>query len=127
MKISFPRQILKIFTFRVKLSDSIFFLFWLSHIVKLIWHEKKIFLNLLLRVKYCLIHLEIIKRPKKLNNNVEIYSKQDNVAPHPKKIYLVWIRFRRKISFVTSFTISKWLKKYHYQFWIIDMLNRENV
>ena len=26
--------------------------------------------------------------------------------------YLVWIRLQLKISFVTSFTISKWLKKY---------------
>ena len=32
----FPRQSLKRFTFRVKLSDSIFFLFGLSPIVKLI-------------------------------------------------------------------------------------------
>ena len=40
------------------------------------------------------------------------YLKQDNVAPHPTQLYLVWIRFRRKISSVTSFTISKWLKKY---------------
>ena len=35
-KITFPRQSLKIFTFRVKLSDSIFFLLGHSPIVKLI-------------------------------------------------------------------------------------------
>ena len=35
-KIMFPRQSLKIFTFRVKLSDSIFFLLGHSPIVKLI-------------------------------------------------------------------------------------------
>ena len=39
----FPRKSIKIFTFRVKLSDSIFFLLGLSPIVKLIWHEKQIF------------------------------------------------------------------------------------
>ena len=38
--IIFPRQSLQIFTFRVKLSDSIFFLLGLSPIVKLISHEK---------------------------------------------------------------------------------------
>ena len=47
----FPRQRLKIFTFRVKLSDSIYFLLGLSPIVKLILHEKQIFLSLL-RGKY---------------------------------------------------------------------------
>ena len=35
-KNTFPRQSLKRFTFRVKLSDSIFFLLGLSPIVKLI-------------------------------------------------------------------------------------------
>ena len=34
--LNFPRQSLKIFTFRVKLSDSIFFSLGLSPIVKLI-------------------------------------------------------------------------------------------
>ena len=34
--ISFPRQSLKIFTFRVKFSDSIFFMLGQSPIVKLI-------------------------------------------------------------------------------------------
>ena len=72
--IYFPRQSLNIFTFRVKLSDSIFFLLSLSPIVQLIWHEKQIFLSIL-RGKYCLIHLEIEKRPKKLNYNVEILFK----------------------------------------------------
>ena len=61
---SFPRQSLKIFTFRVKLSDSICFLLGLSPIVKLIRHEKQILLSILRR-KYCLIHLEIVKKPKK--------------------------------------------------------------
>jgi hypothetical protein len=59
----FLRQSLKRFGFRVKLSDSIFFLLGLSPIVKLIWHEKQIFWSIL-RGKYCLIHLEIVKRPK---------------------------------------------------------------
>ena len=39
-KIIFPRQSLKRFTFRVKISDSIFFLLGLSPIVKFIPHEK---------------------------------------------------------------------------------------
>ena len=55
---------LKRFIFRVKLSDSIFFLLGLSPIVKLIRHENQIFLSIL-RGKYCLIHLEIVKIPKK--------------------------------------------------------------
>ena len=113
-KINFSRQSLKIFTVRVKLSDSIFFLLGLSPIVKLIWHEKQFFL-ILLRGKYCLIHLEIVKRPNKWNYNVEILFKTRYCCPHPTptQLYLVWIRFRRKISFDTSFTISKWLKKYY--------------
>ena len=32
----------------------------------------------------------------------------------PTQLSLVSIRFRRKISFVTSFTISNWLKKYYF-------------
>ena len=60
--------------YRVKLSDSIFFLLGLSPIGKLIKHEKQIFLSIFCG-KYCLIHLEIVKRPKKLNNNVEILFK----------------------------------------------------
>ena len=67
--IRFLRQSLKKNTFRVKLSDSIFFLLGLSPIVKLIWHEKQIFLSILCG-KYCLIHLEIVKRLKKGNYNV---------------------------------------------------------
>jgi hypothetical protein len=66
-----PHQSLKIFTFRVKLSDSIFFLLGLSPIFKLIWHEKQIFLSIL-RGKYYLNDLENVKRPKKRNYNVEI-------------------------------------------------------
>ena len=62
--IKFPRHSLKRFTFRVKLSDSIFFLLGLSPIVKLIS-----------RGKYCLIHLEIVKIPKKGNYNAEILFK----------------------------------------------------
>ena len=69
-----PRQSLKRFAFRVKLSNSIFFLLGLSPIVKLIWHEKQIFLSIVCG-KYCLIHLEIVKRPKKWNYNVEILFK----------------------------------------------------
>ena len=42
------------------------------------------------------------------------YLKQDNVAPTPTQHYLVWIRLQRKTSFVTSFTISNWIKKYYY-------------
>ena len=54
----------------------------LSPIIKLIWHEKQLFLYIL-RGKYCLVHLEIVKIPKKLNYNVEILLNQDNVAPLP--------------------------------------------
>jgi hypothetical protein len=42
------------------------------------------------------------------------YLKQDNVASTTTQHYLVWIRLQRKISFVKSFTISKWLKKYYF-------------
>ena len=35
------------------------------------------------------------------------------MPPSPTQLYLVSSRFRRKISFVTSFTISNWLKKYY--------------
>ena len=35
------------------------------------------------------------------------------LPPTPTQLYFVSIRFRRKISFVTSFTISNWLKKYY--------------
>ena len=38
------------------------------------------------------------------------YLKQDNVAP----LYLVWIWIKRKISFLTSFTFSKWLNKHYF-------------
>ena len=55
---TFPRQSLKRFISRVRLSDSIFFLLGLSPMVKLIWHEKQIFLSILR-------HLEIVLRPKK--------------------------------------------------------------
>ena len=34
---------------------------------------------------------------------------------NPTQHYLVWIRLQRKISFVTSFTNSKWLKKYYFR------------
>ena len=34
------------------------------------------------------------------------YLKQVNVSPHPTQLYLVSIRFRRKICFVTTFTID---------------------
>ena len=36
------------------------------------------------------------------------------LPPTLTQLYLVSIRFRRKISFVTSFTISDWLKKYYF-------------
>ena len=62
--ICFPRQSIKRFTFRFKLSDLIFFLLGLFPIVKLISHENQIFLSIL-RGKYYLIQLEIVKRLKK--------------------------------------------------------------
>ena len=43
------------------------------------------------------------------------YLKQDNVAPHPHPTLFVSIRFRRKISFFKSFTISNRLKKYYFK------------
>ena len=52
----------------------------LSCIVKLIWHEKQIFLSILCG-KYCLIHLKIVKILKKLNYNVEILFKTTK-PPH---------------------------------------------
>ena len=42
------------------------------------------------------------------------------LPPTPTQLHLVSIRFRRKISFVTSFTISNRLKKYYFwsaKFW----------
>ena len=50
--------------------------------------------------KYCLIQLEIVKRPNKRIYDVEI------MLP-PTQHYLVYIRFQRKISSVMYFTISK--------------------
>ena len=73
-KILIPRQSLKRFAFRVKLSDSVFFLLGLSPVVKLILYEKQIFLSIL-RGKYYLIQLEIVKMHKKWNYNVEILFK----------------------------------------------------
>ena len=59
----FPRQSLKRFTFRVKSSDSTFFLLGLSPIVNKF--DKKMNLFKPFSGKFCLIHLEIVKRPKK--------------------------------------------------------------
>ena len=42
------------------------------------------------------------------------YFKLDNVAYHPHLTLSCLNWFRCKISFVTSFTISKWLKKYFF-------------
>ena len=58
----FPRQSLKRFSFRVKSGGSIFFLLGLSPIVNK-FYIKSNFLSLLC-VIYCLIHLEIVNRPK---------------------------------------------------------------
>ena len=51
---------------------------------------------------------------------VEINLNKIMLPPTPTQLYLVLIWFRHKISFVTSFTISKWLKKYYryYNFFI---------
>ena len=57
VKKHFPCQSLKRFTFCVKLSDSIFFLLGLSHIVNQFDIKIKCFFCLL-RGKYCLIYLE---------------------------------------------------------------------
>ena len=48
------------------------------------------------------------KRPKNVIITLKSYLKQDNVGPHP--ILSVSIKFRGKISFDTSFTISNDLK-----------------
>jgi hypothetical protein len=50
-----------------------------------------------LRGKYCLIHLEIVKRLKKWDYYFEYYLKHDNISPHPAQHYLYWIRLQRKI------------------------------
>ena len=55
--VNIPRQSIKKFTFCVKSSDLIFFLLGLSPIVNLS----------LLRGKYCLISLEIVKIPTTLS------------------------------------------------------------
>ena len=46
----------------------------------------------------------------KLKTMLKSYFKQDNIAPTPTQHHLVLIILQRKISFVTSFTISKRLK-----------------
>ena len=74
VEILFVHQSLKLFTFRVKFSDSIFLFLGLSPIVKLIGHEKSIFLSFL-RGKYYLIHLEIVRIPKTCFYNIEILLK----------------------------------------------------
>ena len=61
----FQRQSLKKFAFRVKSSDSIFFLLGLSPIVNKFDIKSFSFLRSPLRGKYCLNHLEILKRHKK--------------------------------------------------------------
>ena len=104
MKNYFPRQSIKKFTFRVNI-----FLLGLSTIVKLIWHEKQILLSILRR-KYCLIHLEIVKAPKKWNR----ISNKIVLPPTSTQLYLVWIRFRRLNFLCFAFTISKRLKKYYF-------------
>ena len=89
LKKCFLRQSLNMFTFHIKLGDSIFFLLGLSPIVKLILYEKKNVLSLLCG-KYFLIHLEIIKISKKWNYNIEILLKEDNVSPHPHTTLSCW-------------------------------------
>ena len=44
------------------------------------------------------------------------YLKQENVATQH---YLVWIRLQHKIFFVTSFTFTKWLKKYNSMLYLV--------
>ena len=69
------------------------------------------------RGKYCLIHLENYK-PDFKNEiiTLKFFLKQDNVVPHPRTSVSCLIRLQLKISFVTSFTISKWLEKYYFKF-----------
>ena len=70
-KISFPRQSLKIFMyFSYKIKGLNIFLVRSSPFVKLIMKSKR-----KRREKYCLIQIEIVKRPKKINYNVEILFK----------------------------------------------------
>ena len=49
------------------------------------------------------------------------------LPPTPTQHYLLWIRFRRKISYVTSFTISKWLKKYYFFLDDAALANQESL
>ena len=84
----FPRQSLKRFTFCVKSSDSIFFLFgFLLSSINWTW---KVNLLSLSRGKYCLIHLKMVKRPKKLNCNVEILFKTRQCCPLPPHNFILF-------------------------------------
>ena len=98
-----------------KLCNSIFFLLSLSPIVKLIWNEKQIVLCIL-RWKYRLNHLEIVKIPKKWNYNIEILIQNKIMLspPPPHNFILFWLDLDLRFPSFTSFTfIPKWLKKYY--------------
>ena len=75
---------------------------WSFSYRQIIWH-KKVNLFRFFTWKIVFDSLGNLNRPNKWNIVLKFYLKKDNV---------VWIRLQHKISFVTSFTISKWLKKY---------------
>ena len=97
-KYIFPHQSLKRFTFRVKSSDSIFFLLDLSSIVN--WFYIKSKSNSVFHMEILFISL-ICKETKNMKIlRLKSYSKHDNVAtppPHPHNISL--FEFDIKVKF----------------------------
>ena len=95
----------------------------LSHWIKLRGNWYSIILFLLLKIWFIYVVLLTNENFRFWNNYNEVFHVKalkdllfvsNQVTPTPTQHYLVWNRLQRKISFVTSFTISKWLKKYYY-------------
>ena len=109
-KNSFPRQSLEKIYLSCQIKWLKNFLVWSFSYRQLIWHKKSILLSLT-RGKYCLIHLEYCKdNQKMILLGWNLVWNKIMLPPTPTQKYNDSIRFRRKMSFVTSFTISKWLK-----------------